>query len=68
MAGGEVKCMTSVDSEHIFRLENARTEEVLRVEIVQGEGTQENPCRRVWRFYLPNGRYIGELLPDGVSR
>ena len=50
--------------EKIFRLESACTIQVLRVEFVQGEGTKESPCRMMWRFYLPNGRRIGEVLDE----
>lgn len=55
-------------SEHIFRLKNACTVDVLRVEFVQGEGTAVNPCRLMYRFYLPNGRYIGEISAGSSSR
>gem|GEM_PF-1158017 len=50
-----------MESEKIYRLENASITKALRVTFVQGEGTQENPCRLMWRFYLPDGRYIGEM-------
>lgn len=52
-------------SEKIYRLENASITKALRVTFVQGEGTQESPCRLMWRFYLPDGRYIGEIPADG---
>ena len=51
-------------SEKIYRLENASITKALRVAFVQGEGTQESPCRLMWRFYLPDGRYIGEIPAD----
>ena len=54
-----------MESEKIYRLENASITKALRVTFVQGEGTQENPCRLMWRFYLPDGRYIGEISADG---
>ena len=54
-----------MESEKIYRLENASITKALRVAFVQGEGTQENPCRLMWRFYLPDGRYIGESSADG---
>ena len=53
------------ESEKIYRLESACLTNALRVAFVQGEGTQENPCRLMWRFYLPDGRYIGEIPADG---
>ena len=53
-----------MESEKIYRLENARITKALRVAFVQGEGTQEHPCRLMWRFYLPDGRYIGEIPAD----
>lgn len=54
-----------MESEKIYRLEDARITKALRVTFVQGEGTQENPCRLMWRFYLPDGRCIGEIPADG---
>lgn len=54
-----------MESEKIYRLENASITKALRVAFVQGEGTQERPCRLMWRFYLPDGRYIGEIPADG---
>ena len=54
-----------MESEKIYRLENASITRALRVTFVQGEGTQERPCRLMWRFYLPDGRYIGEIPVDG---
>ena len=59
MRGGE-----EMESEKIYRLENASITKALRVTFVQGEGTQERPCRLMWRFYLPDGRYIGEIPAD----
>lgn len=53
-----------MESEKIYRLENASITKTLRVAFVQGEGTQESPCRLMWRFYLPDGRYIGEIPAD----
>ena len=53
-----------MESEKIYRLENASITKALRVAFVQGEGTQEHPCRLMWRFYLPDGRYIGEIPAD----
>lgn len=53
-----------MESEKIYRLENASITKALRVVFVQGEGTQESPCRLMWRFYLPDGRYIGEIPAD----
>lgn len=53
-----------MESEKIYRLENASITKALRVTFVQGEGTQEHPCRLMWRFYLLDGRYIGELPAD----
>nr|DAS74334.1 MAG TPA: hypothetical protein [Caudoviricetes sp.] len=50
-----------MESEKIYRLENASITKALRVAFVQGDGTQEHPCRLMWRFYLPDGRYIGEI-------
>ena len=50
-----------MESEKIYRLENASITKALRVTFVQGDGTQERPCRLMWRFYLPDGRYIGEI-------
>jgi len=52
------------ESEKIYRLESACLTNALRVAFVQGEGTQENPCRLMWRFYLLDGRYIGEIPAD----
>lgn len=60
MRGGE-----DVESEKIHRLENASITKALRVTFVQGEGTQENPFRLMWRFYLPDGWYIGEISAEG---
>ena len=54
-----------MESEKIYRLENASITKALRVAFVQGEGTQEHPCRLMWRFYLSDGRYIGEIPADG---
>ena len=54
-----------MESERIYRLENASITNALRVAFVQGEGAQESPCRLMWRFYLPDGRYIGEIPADG---
>ena len=54
-----------MESAKIYRLENASITKALRVAFVQGEGTQESPCRLMWRFYLPDGRYIGEIPADG---
>lgn len=54
-----------MESEKIYRLEKASIIKALRVAFVQGEGTQESPCRLMWRFYLPDGRYIGEIPVDG---
>ena len=54
-----------MESEKIYRLENASITKALRVTFVQGEGSQESPCRMMWRFYLPDGRYIGEIPSDG---
>ncbi|MFC2310589.1 MAG: hypothetical protein ACFNLF_05955 [Selenomonas noxia] len=54
-----------MESEKIYRLENASITKTLRVAFVQGEGTKESPCRLMWRFYLPDGRYIGEIPADG---
>ena len=56
-----------MESEKIYRLENASITKALRVTFVQGEGTQERPCRLMWRFYLPDGRYIGEIPADGQA-
>ena len=53
-----------MESEKIYRLENASITKTLRVAFVQGEGSQESPCRLMWRFYLPDGRYIGEIPAD----
>ena len=50
-----------MESEKIYRLENASITKTLRVAFVQGEGTQVHPCRLMWLFYLPDGRYIGEI-------
>ena len=54
-----------MESEKIYRLENASITKALRVTFVQGDGTKECPCRLMWRFYLPDGRYIGEIPADG---
>ena len=54
-----------MESEKIYRLENASITKALRVAFVQGDGTKESPCRLMWRFYLPDGRYIGEIPADG---
>lgn len=54
-----------MESEKIFQLESACITKVLRVTFVRGDGTQENPCRLMWRFYLPDGRYVGEIPADG---
>ena len=54
-----------MESEKIYRLKNACITKALRVAFVQGDGTQENPCRLMWRFYLPDGRCIGEIPADG---
>ena len=54
-----------MESEKIYRLENASITKALRVTFVQGDGTKERPCRLMWRFYLPDGRYIGEIPADG---
>ena len=51
-----------MESEKIYRIENASITKALRVAFVQGE---EHPCRLMWRFYLPDGRYIGEIPADG---
>ena len=53
------------ESGKIYRLESACLTTALRVAFVQGEVTQENPCRLMWRFYLLDGRYIGEIPADG---
>ena len=53
-----------MESEKIYRLENASITKALRVAFVQGEGTQENPRRLMWRFYLLDGSYIGEIPAD----
>lgn len=57
-----------MESEKIYRLENASITKALRVTFVQGEGTQERPCRLMWRFYLPDGRYIGEIPADNATQ
>ena len=54
-----------MESEKIYRLENASITKTLRVAFVQGDGTKESPCRLMWRFYLLDGRYIGEIPADG---
>ena len=54
-----------MESERIYRLENASITNTLRVAFVQGEGAREHPCRLMWRFYLPDGRYVGEIPADG---
>ena len=54
-----------MESEKIYRLENASITKALRVAFVQGDGTKESPCRLMWRFYLPDGWYIGEISAEG---
>ena len=56
-----MRSMNKPQSEQIFKINDARTINVLRVAFVQGKGTEEDPLRLMYRFYLENGRYIGEI-------
>lgn len=53
-----------MESERIYRLENASITKALPLRSCRARGTQESPCRLMWPFYLPDGRYIGELSAD----
>ena len=37
--------------------------QVIQIEITRGNGTEKNPVRRVYVFFLPKGDYIGEMDP-----
>ena len=43
------------------RIERAKLQVVIQVKTVVGEGTDENPVRGVYRFFYPNGDFIGEV-------
>ena len=42
-------------------LREVKTVSVIRCQVLEGNGTQENPAREVYKFYLPSGEVIGEI-------
>lgn len=40
---------------------------VICIQMVIGDGTQENPARQVYKFYLPSGKEIGVVDADYFS-
>lgn len=45
----------------VKRLQEVAMVSVICCGVLEGEGTIENPARKVYKFYLPSGKEIGEV-------
>jgi len=54
------KRLNAISSE---MLENASVIDVIQVELTRGDGSMDKPARKVFAYFLPSGKYIGEIDP-----
>lgn len=45
------------------RIDQAKIIEIIQVDVCKGKGTEEEPCRRVEKFFKIDGTFIGQIDP-----
>lgn len=48
--------------ENACKIEKVITEKIICIEVIKGDGTNENPVRRSKIYYTITGSFIGEIF------